>query len=640
MKTLLLNSDYTFDPSNSVWCRHGYSGIAYSDGDTVEQRIATIISEATDLSVLSTELRKQCTDWPSLYHLTGTRANILRPFKDILPNANVLEIGAGCGAITRFLGESGANVLALEGSPRRAAIARSRTRDLHNVTVLCEKFEQISLNCQFDVITLIGVLEYANLFTSDENPHLAMLKQVRSLLKPDGKLIIAIENQLGLKYFAGAPEDHIGQPMYGIEGRYRKDQPQTFGRKILVQLLNESGFISSQFMAPFPDYKLPVSIITEEGLANKSFDAAAFAWQSARRDPQLPAYSSISLELAWPVIFQNEMAIDVANSFLIVVTPQANAVRLTDALAYHYSTDRIPSYCKETVFIQENGEEIRVQYRRLGAPNANADGSSSEVIKFICPESDRYTLGRPLSLELVNIVTKDGWTFSEVARFIERYLLMIKQNFGLKNDIDISVSTTKLPGEAFDVVPQNIIVDRDGHFNVIDKEWQLTIPIEVGHLIFRSLLLLVNQVSHFGRPATQATVLRLTFFDGVFESLGLHVTEDDYSRYIKLESEIQQCISGRPAEDFVDWAPVQPLPKIDTRRAVAERDGQIASLNQTVAERDEQIAKLNQTVAERDEQIAKLNHTLAERDGQIYAFLSSRSWRLTAPLRLIHQKFK
>ena len=38
-----------------------------------------------------------------------------------------------------------------------------------------------------------------------------MLQRVRSLLKPEGKLIVAIENQLGLKYFAGAPEDHLGQ---------------------------------------------------------------------------------------------------------------------------------------------------------------------------------------------------------------------------------------------------------------------------------------------------------------------------------------------------------------------------------------------------------------------------------------------
>ncbi|WWL44975.1 class I SAM-dependent methyltransferase [Pseudomonas parakoreensis] len=71
---------------------------------------------------------------------------------------DVLEIGAGCGAITRYLGEQGGNVLALEGSARRASIARSRTRDLPNVSVLAETFENFQVEKKFDVITLVGVL--------------------------------------------------------------------------------------------------------------------------------------------------------------------------------------------------------------------------------------------------------------------------------------------------------------------------------------------------------------------------------------------------------------------------------------------------------------------------------------------------
>ncbi len=55
-------------------------------------------------------------------------------------------------------------------------------------------------------------------------------------------------------------------------------------------------------------------------------------------------------------------------------------------------------------------------------------------------------------------------------------------------------------------------------------------------------------------------------------------------------------------------------------QAVAERDGQIASLNQAVTERDGQIAGFTQAVAERDRQIANLNEAMAERDGQIAGF--------------------
>lgn len=52
--------------------------------------------------------------------------------------------------------------------------------------------------------------------------------------------------------------------------------------------------------------------------------------------------------------------------------------------------------------------------------------------------------------------------------------------------------------------------------------------------------------------------------------------------------------------------------------ALAQRDGQLATLNQAVADRDGQLVKLNQAVAERDGQIASLNQVIQERDGCIF----------------------
>jgi glycosyltransferase involved in cell wall biosynthesis len=44
--------------------------------------------------------------------------------------------------------------------------------------------------------------------------------------------------------------------------------------------------------------------------------------------------------------------------------------------------------------------------------------------------------------------------------------------------------------------------------------------------------------------------------------------------------------------------------------------------------------RLNQVLAERDAQLAERDAQLAERDGQLESLLASRSWRITAPLRL------
>ena len=58
-------------------------------------------------------------------------------------------------------------------------------------------------------ILLVGVLEYAAVFDQRDNAALALLQQARSFLKAEGFLVLALENKLGLKYFAGVPEEHL-----------------------------------------------------------------------------------------------------------------------------------------------------------------------------------------------------------------------------------------------------------------------------------------------------------------------------------------------------------------------------------------------------------------------------------------------
>ena len=58
-------------------------------------------------------------------------------------------------------------------------------------------------------------------------------------------------------------------------------------------------------------------------------------------------------------------------------------------------------------------------------------------------------------------------------------------------------------------------------------------------------------------------------------------------------------------------------------------------LNTILVERDAQNASLTQSIVERDAQNASLTQSIVERDGQIQSVLSTHSWRMTRPLRLI-----
>ena len=63
------------------------------------------------------------------------------------------------------------------------------------MTVVCDRIERFQDSRKFDVVTLVGVLEYARVYGESNEPVAAMLGRCRSLLAPHGRLIVAIENQ-------------------------------------------------------------------------------------------------------------------------------------------------------------------------------------------------------------------------------------------------------------------------------------------------------------------------------------------------------------------------------------------------------------------------------------------------------------
>src|SRR5688572_29538139 len=130
---------YQLDHENNVWIKENYENhITYSDGEDVETRILEALKKCKDVSVLSEELESHIFDWASLCFFSKKRSNLLRPFAALFKGKTILEIGCGAGPITRFLGECGATVYAVEPSFRRARIAAERCRDLDNVTIICD----------------------------------------------------------------------------------------------------------------------------------------------------------------------------------------------------------------------------------------------------------------------------------------------------------------------------------------------------------------------------------------------------------------------------------------------------------------------------------------------------------------------
>ncbi|MDU6684363.1 MAG: glycosyltransferase [Enterobacteriaceae bacterium] len=555
---------YFFDKSLNVWRREDYTNIGYNDGDEAEERLAGIIRDAKDISVFSDELRNKCVDWQTLYHLTSQRGNVLRPFAHLL-QGDVLEIGAGCGAISRFLGENGGNILALEGSQRRASIAASRTRDLDNVQVVAERFDRFTPGRQFDAITLIGVLEYATMFGEGEHPEKDLLTQVRKLLKPGGFLFIAIENKLGLKYFAGAPEDHIRQSMYGIEGRYKAGEAKTWGYAELSNLLTETGYKHSDVLLPFPDYKLPMSIITPQGSDMADFDASALAVQSVFSDPQLPAHLTFSLQNSFPEIFKNKLGVSLANSFIFVASIDAEIPLDKTVLAYHYSTQRKKEYAKETLFRRTDNGEVDISYRFFTSESVEREENKYSQIR---KDVDKYYRGTLLGQQFINTLCTANWTIDDIVGLMKQWLSAL--DYFIKNDRDSSLvlkinADFSLPAYFIDAIPQNIILT-DGQPVLFDVEWEGTERIELGHLLFRGIILVLNQARVFPLIGNEL-ITRKDFIYQLFAGLDIVLTDDDLQRYIHKEAQFQHQVTGRNFDDLLVWHEERPLAPVSIKRS-------------------------------------------------------------------------
>ena len=235
--------------------------------DVIEDALLDIVQNQSEDAYAATI--REHSDWATLYHLSPCRKNILEwiPFQK---SDRVLEVGSECGALTGCLADKAGSITCIEFSAKKSLVNAHRNRSRQNIEILIGKFEDIEQNLteSYNYITLIGVLEYASQYVSAEQPCERLLSICKKHLKPGGKLLIAVDNQLGMKYWAGCREPHSGLLFEGIEGYSNTNGVQTFSRVKLEELLNNSGFSDFAFYYPYPDYKFPLSIYSDDFLPN------------------------------------------------------------------------------------------------------------------------------------------------------------------------------------------------------------------------------------------------------------------------------------------------------------------------------------------------------------------------------------
>ncbi|WP_411885140.1 class I SAM-dependent methyltransferase [Polaromonas sp. YR568] len=524
-----MTKQYQFDPAQGIWSDQVSVAIPYSDGDEIENYLFSVIKHARDVSVISPEMASAIKDWPSEYHLSPVRHNLLRPFA-FGPGQRVLELGCGCGSMTRYLGETGATVLAVEGSQRRAMITAQRCRDLTNVSIYRDNISEFESVEKFDYVTLIGVLEYARKFISADDPVAACLKHAQSFLKEDGALILAIENQLGLKYFNGCSEDHMGSPYFGINGLYGKNDPVTFGRRALAEQLRQSGFPFQEFFYPFPDYKLPGLILSEAGNLDARLRLADLLLPYSGWGYQETHQRAFDEGLAWQSIAANGLTGELANSFLIYARKFESSPASWLAKAYGRS-QRHPAFLTETAIAPNDEGNLAVTKRPIHTEVPCPTGYF-----FQSREDSTYLQGRILDGDIRRAFAREPANLDDLVAPFLPWIAFLR-----RHQIEDTAQDVRLPAHFVDCIPANLIVGENGELHFIDGEWICAEPVPLAWVIVRGTMIAIQ--SCLENTALSGMSYRL-FIEAIASRAGLTFADTDYIAASAMEIKFHEYCQG------------------------------------------------------------------------------------------------
>jgi 2-polyprenyl-3-methyl-5-hydroxy-6-metoxy-1,4-benzoquinol methylase len=474
IKTKLINT-------KGIYFMENHKEFGYSDGDINEKYIKKIIKNAKDVSSSSIELEKGIRGWSSKYHLSKDRVNAYRSI-NFSKNDLILEVGAGCGSITRYLGEEAGNIVAIEGSSMRAEIIKERTRDLNNVTIVCAPFQDVEFTEKFDYIVCNGVFEYSSSFVKEEDPYSHILKLFSSLLSENGVLIIAIENRYGIKYFASSREDHTNIMFDGVEGYSNfPKKVQTFGIEELSQSLSEY-FTHNDVLIPLPDYKFPKAVLHEKMLSK--VNAQGIFSNFVASDYLTYAPPLFNEKLAYKYLNKNKLLLTFSNSFMFISSK--NKIQCFDEnwLGSVYKTNRSRDNSSVSNFIQTDKGGVEVKKQQLFF-----DCQKSEILNL---DSEKWIDGDSVhDLLLRSLYRKDLSDLKEILYPVIiwwKYVQIFKDEKKLKDNNKTLI---------IDFIWQNSIL-KNNRVEYIDTEWEVDNDIEIEYLLFRAIYtFFVSEMRYF-----------------------------------------------------------------------------------------------------------------------------------------------
>ena len=470
-----------------------YSGIdAYSDGD-IEDVLLNMVQQKVDIQ----ELSKEDVSYPVIYHLSHLRENIINWYP-IEKDQTVLEIGSGCGAITNALCKKAKRVVSVELSKRRALINYTRNQDKTNLEIIVGNFKQIDFQEKFDYVILNGVFEYGLSFIEGDEPYIRFLNLCKNYLKGSGKILVAIENRLGLKYFTGAPEDHTKNYLEGINQYKENNSVRTFSKNEWKAMLQKCE-LSCKFYYPYPDYKFPEEIYTDDSLKSGMYGKPYFNYDGE-------CFGWINEHLLTHTLVEEDVISVFANSFLLEITQNS---KFSDIEYSKMSCDRRKE-CRIITIIHNNNGKRSVE--KIAADQL-AEAHINKLIKNSARGTEKTVFCLPgknyngkavfeylttTNFEKQIISNLDKMKKEDVFQLLKAFFEVYFEQFSLQEfeqgvefrekfgNEEAKKNYQGILGGNIDLVLDNIYQVND-RYCIIDCEWIFDFVVPVKFIVWRSL---------------------------------------------------------------------------------------------------------------------------------------------------------
>lgn len=237
-----------------------------------------------------------------LYAFSDLRENLLEwyPFEK---GKKLLQIGSGAGAVTGLFLKKGLDVTVFETDPDEERVAKMRFSDVlegkkqieGTLSYVREVSDEDGMGA-FDYVVLIGVMDRAFEWFPSQTPYEDLIRKAKEYVRTGGSLFVATANRMAVRYFSGAAR---------LERGFTK-------KELEAMLLGTEDDGTCSWYYPIPDYRIPVSIYSDEYLpAPGEFSNLGAAYDA-------PRYQVISEEAALNICCEEGQFTNFTSSYLAV----------------------------------------------------------------------------------------------------------------------------------------------------------------------------------------------------------------------------------------------------------------------------------------------------------------------------------